>query len=558
MCRGKVLQPGEYGEPGRRCGCDTSEARRLRRKAAKTVEAYKSRIGFTVDTENSPQKPTTITPYQVLTLEEAQREAEVLKALYQAPVPYGYTQEQWDAELELRSTAVGYAIAEEAERQANINYEKHHQTLQAYDEAIIPLAQELNANADYQEWLTLNREAEELKTWISNLDDRYEITAIRENTEILNGILKAQEVVGERMGGEETLKKATQLEELQTARKDTVTRAAVVLGESYRETLEQFRTFGGEVEAEYDEPIIADFMEEEVSPFYPEEWLQKSGQAGRLQIVEAGLTTRPNYVAAGSLNVAHVAAVPGQSELVNRLQESPGVTPIKENIELGEDLKNITDGKPITGYKITHRVSFNPATDKLGDNGEPLPRSDGKQWHYGYPFTGSGGTKETLTSNKQWYYLKTNEGDAVLTISGTAETLVPETNSPYKNAVAIHELGHRMEATIPNRALLRAEEAFLRRRTTNTTTGEPEKISYMTYTGRAPSKVMLDNEIGYKDNFIHHYVGKQYLTEDAYEVFTVGVESLFGHSNGGLAGLHNPNIKDADHRAFTLGVLASI
>lgn len=524
MCRGKVLQTGETGTAGRRCGCDTSEARRQRRKAA-TVEKKYARQ-FTVQTPAQTTHVTTSTTV-FFTFEEAILEAEKLRTLYQQPTPEGYTDEQWDAELEKLSTAVGAAVAIEAERIAGFDFQTHEIKLAEYDERLIALARELNSHPEYSEWLQAHQH------------NASEIEAIH-----------AQQM------GEELTTKAIQLEELKKERAETVTSATAILSEAYRETLAKIRPLGGELIADYDEPINADFIEEEVSPFYPETWLEYSNNKGNFQVIEEA--DRPSYQSGQVANVSHFATTNKNHPLIQRLQQSPGFNQVTKDEQLDDTLSSITQGEPVQGYTIQRRTEFNPEKDTMGADGKPLPHPDGKEWHYGYPFTSLNDINRTLTGEKVWYRLQPAEGESILYFT-PFDTEVPGTVSPYRNATAIHELGHRMEDVIPNRALVRAEEAFLKRRTTNSATGEREKMSHMTYLDSNLSNSILDNEIGYKDNFIHHYVGRVYLTEDAHEVFTTGMEALFGHEWGGLISLDGKkDQQDKDHRAFTLGALASI
>lgn len=82
-----------------------------------------------------------------------------------------------------------------------------------------------------------------------------------------------------------------------------------------------------------------------------------------------------------------------------------------------------------------------------------------------------------------------------------------------------------------------------------------------------------DKETGYPDGFVVPYVGRVYdepeptifsmfgpppePVGDAYEVLSVGMEAAFGGRYGGLQG-HGRWKPDEDHRAFVLGVLATL
>ena len=109
---------------------------------------------------------------------------------------------------------------------------------------------------------------------------------------------------------------------------------------------------------------------------------------------------------------------------------------------------------------------------------------------------------------------------------------------------AIHEFSHRVERTTPR--ITAYEQAFLKRRAGHFSSGAPESISVI---GDS------ENEVGYKDNFISHYMGRVYGSE-ATEILSTGMETLWGGQYGGFAGT-NGYKADPDHKRFILGILAS-
>lgn len=109
---------------------------------------------------------------------------------------------------------------------------------------------------------------------------------------------------------------------------------------------------------------------------------------------------------------------------------------------------------------------------------------------------------------------------------------------------ATHELAHRFEWTVPEIRTLEAE--FKVRRTTDPETGEQEALVPL------PGK----GEVAYADKFVTAYVGKHY-EHGSHEVMSMGAESLFAGSHGGLVG-GGRYAADLDHRAFVLGVMAAV
>lgn len=111
-------------------------------------------------------------------------------------------------------------------------------------------------------------------------------------------------------------------------------------------------------------------------------------------------------------------------------------------------------------------------------------------------------------------------------------------------ADAVHELSHRMEYAV-SPTVARLEGAFLAKRA-----GDEELSQiYASSPNKRP-------EMGYRDSFSDHYIGKVYQGE-SFEILSTGTESIFGGSFGGLVGGHRYQ-EDNSHRDFTLGMLATV
>ena len=113
-------------------------------------------------------------------------------------------------------------------------------------------------------------------------------------------------------------------------------------------------------------------------------------------------------------------------------------------------------------------------------------------------------------------------------------------------ATAVHEMTHRMEASVP--AIGRMEQAFILRRTTDET-GEREKLVNLYGSSRERAR---------PDNFINPYMGKEYKGQTTYyEVMSCGTQGLFGGDFGGFVGAMKGAKADPDYRSFVLGVMAT-
>jgi len=117
--------------------------------------------------------------------------------------------------------------------------------------------------------------------------------------------------------------------------------------------------------------------------------------------------------------------------------------------------------------------------------------------------------------------------DSQVTLDGTVST-------------AVHEIGHRFEATVPG--LYALERHFHDRRTKGETSRRMADL--------LPGHGYAKHEITYEDHFSDPYMGKVYKDSKFYEVTTMGMEAVaMGH--GSLR-------EDPDYSAFILGALATL
>lgn len=122
-------------------------------------------------------------------------------------------------------------------------------------------------------------------------------------------------------------------------------------------------------------------------------------------------------------------------------------------------------------------------------------------------------------------------------------------------SLGLHEFAHRVEHANPT--VVELERAFLMRRSGHYSEAvnpvKPEELSVIHEEDF--EQVEGKEEYGYKDNFPTHYMGKVYEGE-AFEILSMGMESLFSGETGGLSGIMNHKA-DPDYKRFILGTLAS-
>lgn len=147
--------------------------------------------------------------------------------------------------------------------------------------------------------------------------------------------------------------------------------------------------------------------------------------------------------------------------------------------------------------------------------------------------------RDPSTSRWGWKLRMTNDSIVVM-----SELRVPTSAAGPEESrrVAIHEMSHRMEALNPR--IAPACIAFRDRRTSN-----PDGTLH-------PTQKYAKSEVVRPDDFVDVYVGKDYESTVHTEVMSMGMESVFGGSHGGLQG-HYGYRADTEHRNLILGLCAT-
>ncbi|GBF17451.1 hypothetical protein Br6_04857 [Rhodococcus sp. Br-6] len=143
------------------------------------------------------------------------------------------------------------------------------------------------------------------------------------------------------------------------------------------------------------------------------------------------------------------------------------------------------------------------------------------------------------TGRWQWKLRVTDKSEKII-----SELRVPSSASgdASTHQTAVHELSHRVESR--HRQLSVACIAFRDRRTTNADGSRHRLQQY------------AKGEHVRPDDFVTAYIGKDYNSDVHTEVLSMGMESVFGGSQGSLKGYHGHQA-DREHRNLILGLCAS-
>jgi len=355
------------------------------------------------------------------------------------------------------------------------------------------------------------------------------------------------------------------------SRKVLIAEAVENLTSAHKELIAELRPVGGILTLantpDKGREAAQKILNETVERDYPTTWLDASNASGdRLRLVGIG-NDRASY---GNGTPQPDLSPKDYPQFSQTRPEYSYYIPVPEDelaesLELlGERAKVIDAPSYLEGGKPTRVISMpmelvyeKPMETEPNTNpnpGEPNFKPKGEGWEWSYYIDGD---IDKVSKKKNWVKPSKDVEKVYMDMLRVGH---PETNSEgptpsnYRRT-AYHEFGHRVERTVANGAIMRMEHAFLKRRTTDARTGEQEEISYV-YPPRA-GQSFLSVERGRRGDFIEHYMGKEYVDSPAREVFTVGLESVFGGSYEALSGISETRTNDKDMKGFILGLLAT-
>lgn len=518
MCR-------SCAEGQKRCKGDTSDKRRLRRKASQASSTHKA---STIN--RNPVIIKSLSPHMEKLREEA---LELKKLLHVAPLADRDEQDKIDSELEIRITALGLGLASEAEKRSGFDRS-------AFDELYNATSEDLDKATE--NFMEKDNEAAELEDEHANTENPSE--ELERQVEQARAALEI---------AQDEYDKACTIDD--KMRKDISDEASLRLAASYREVIGEIREVGGTIELTQDSDKVAyNTLQDTVGKYYPTEWIEASNNAeDNLRILAATEGFRPHYShdaqhedlelteangATYDYDYSFTAPIPvdQMDDALSKLGERYSVYDAREFL-LNEDYCRV--------LKVPTHELFNPSQHDSDEDGTPK----GEGWEYTHYVDYA--TKK-VSNEKTWvkYFDKT------LRIVRPEIIIPTNVEAIEDSSIAYHEFAHRTEAVVGNGAIMRQEEAFLRRRTTDAVTGEREDNSFLFPT--PPGQDLTTIEIGRRNGFFHHYVGKEYIASHHREVLSVGAESLFGGNNYALMGLDGKTKNDNDHKAFVLGIFATV
>jgi hypothetical protein len=516
MCQSKA-------EGGQRCGCDSSPQRRMRRKASDIrTEGQTS----PVQSPHADTVPVAKTSFQSFA-ELKQAIVSLKQEMHNAPTD-PVERSAYDERMEVKMSAIGDAVAAEAEK------------LAGYDEEAI--AEQITEK-------TRSFEAELTRTE-KILNDSKNKTNIDNHEIVKEEIEKARRHYSEYIA---------------QAKQNILTTASKKLSESYIQVIAQIRPTGGEVNLDpQSDPDAVELLNKTVVQNYPTEWIEMhnkfSGEQMRVNNLDEG---RPGYIRGYTADEIDF----NRYSLKNLSEE----TIAKYQTAFGDKFQEIKYFKKPEGVDNAYRILHN-GKEEVFSRLKHGAHKENDGWEYR-------ATCNVIETRKYKKIDKTPAAVDMLVkptwVRNSKEVKQPELNiyslsnlcqdvrgrkidfEAEVEGIAYHEFGHRMEHVFTGNLLARQEKAFLKRRSGKTDKTFHDNLHYVN-----PLKAgTLPSELYHNGNFVTQYTGREYYdpNEQAYEVFTTGIQALYAHRYGGLLGNDAEYFQaDREHRAFTLGALATL
>lgn len=337
------------------------------------------------------------------------------------------------------------------------------------------------------------------------------------------------------------------------------------LSAGYKAALAETRDMGGEHSWHPKSTAQAQAAFNEALDVYPTDWIEKSAARGKDPIVKIG-RSRAHY------SDGHVETTKRRVQRVSRhITDSDDISGLPEYMRGNDPEYEATlmwrpgqedeEGNYMWDYtwEVKRYERYRTWSSHSWTREETIankPRGNGWKLH---EFTNRYGEQDVCW-RRPATRMEMVSAESVAELRTSRDVVYAEgVSNTYSTSV--HEMAHRMEASVPGIGAL--EEDFLRRRTTNAD-GERERLVEIYPKDRTRvrswadgSQVPKRTEVGRKDDLIHHYMGKEYHGTNFREVMSTGTESLFAGEHGGLVGANKEGRADHDMRGFVLGTLAS-
>lgn len=318
------------------------------------------------------------------------------------------------------------------------------------------------------------------------------------------------------------------------------------LSDGWQAAVAEHRALGGTLTFHEGSSAKAKKCFQEIAELFPSDWLAASNAHRALQATVT--TERAHYL---DEHISKVAKQEKETDMLTPEREAridepdPAGQWVKTDREWSYSRTNPVTGETEKGRApVYERLQF----DVLAPDAEFKAKKDGT------PF-GAGWEKWVHPENGDAYWRRPVMRKGYGENSVVSQILTSDRRPMIKGrsgtfSASAHEFSHRAEASV--RTIKGLEEEFLRRRTS---IPDPANPSGPMLREKLVPLLAGSSEMVRPDHFAEAYIGKHYQ-DGCTEVLSVGMESLFGGSFGGLIGV-NSHQADPEMRSFILGTLVT-
>jgi hypothetical protein len=320
------------------------------------------------------------------------------------------------------------------------------------------------------------------------------------------------------------------------------------LADGYLEALREVRPMGGDLELHPDSHKKAVALFKDAAQFYPTDWVQTSNEYNPLLA---------NYgKKRGHYRDTHYHSVTAQAPVTQVTTHAPG-QPAPDTVISPEYNWEATGNTRFGSYRNhdTDKYEYGELPEYRSVAREVIrPGQDFRQKKDGSPY-GTGWEKWVHPVDGGVYWRRPRMKKQAVAQQKTSQIQLGLRKEHYMDgrdpdmSTATHELGHRMQYSVGN--LNDLERAFLVRRTSVQSGDFPE---HTVRQALEPVYGTSRKELCRPDHFANRYMGKEY--DKVTEIVTMGMESLFTGTNGGLIGVGRSD-PDREFRDFILGAVAT-
>lgn len=331
---------------------------------------------------------------------------------------------------------------------------------------------------------------------------------------------------------------------------------AAMHADAYRQVVAEVREVGGDLELDPATRKSAAEVFGQAAQVYPADWIAYSN-AQHAPLAKVS-TRRAHYKHAHEQ--VKKQRVPLSREVwIDAESAANPYSPLEEEYVPLEG-KALRGGRDFPYRHDYYEVAF-PGGNRWAQDPEPGPKPKGNGWEQvtkEVEFSVGFGSERQLVKKTVTRWRRPRMETKEVSARFVPEILTEKPDKATAVPVAIHELAHRMEYTVPDIADM--EQAFFRRRTIDPETGMTPRPHRISGYGRDEAFISGD--------FADPYIGKVYpkrgtrntsgrtIRVQPSEILSMGMEALFGGAHGGLQG-HGRFHEDIDHRNFVLGILAT-